>query len=360
MEGFLQVQHRVYGTVLQRVGFHAGAEWADFGDGQRRVAEHSEFGLDGLVLVAVRVVVVKGGIRHRHLRLAGQHAGQRTGDGKVAVRIGHIVQASHRSGLPVDHLVVDPDKAVGDGRTQLVLEGSGHDHRLGHRLAGQRINLAGVDDLVVHVKAGAANQREAVGVVGHDHAEVVVTGHAGARVPHALDAKGGHVKRRAALVGQVLLETQDDVHGTETVRQEGFGILTEKLGVERRDVGAQAADALFAAEAVLVDVAVRESVTVGVVEAKVGAVRLRLWERHQTCAWRQGGDVLTVLDAFEIGAFEDHVHKATRGWVRAVQGRPNRVSITRFTVVLDLGGEVPSITRLTISRVAVDHGHVSS
>ena len=193
MEGLLQVQHRVGGTVLQRVGFHAGAERTDFGDGQRRVAEHGKFGLHGLVLVAVRVVVVEGRVRHRHLRLAGQNAGQRAGDGELAVRIGHVVQAGHRPRLTVDHLVVDTHQAVGDGRAQLVLEGPGHDHWLGHGLAGQGVDLAGVDDLVVNLEAGASNQRKAVRVVGHDHAEVIVARHAGAGVPHALNAEGGHV-----------------------------------------------------------------------------------------------------------------------------------------------------------------------
>ena len=212
--------------------------------------------------------------------------------------------------MPVDHLVVDTDQAVRDGGAQLVFEGSRHDHRLGDRFTGQRVNLAGVDDLVVHVEAGAADEGKAVRVVGHDHAEVVVARHTGAGVPHALDAEGGHVERRTALVGQVFLKAQDDVHGSKSVRQEGLGVLAQEGGIKRGDVCAQAANALLAAEAVLVEVAVGEPVAVGVVETQVRTVGLRLWERNQSRAWRQGRNVLTVLDTLKVGAFEDDVNQA--------------------------------------------------
>ena len=90
----------------------------------------------------------------------------------------------------------------------------------------------------------------------------------------------------------------------------------------------------------------------------MGAIGLRFRQRNQTRAWRQSGDVLPVLNAFEVGAFEDDVHKATRRWIRAVQSRTDGVSVAGFSIVFDLSGEVPSITRLPIGGVAVDHGHV--
>jgi hypothetical protein len=89
----------------------------------------------------------------------------------------------------------------------------------------------------------------------------------GARVPNALNPESGHVKCATAFVWQVLFEAKNYVNRSEAIRQEGFGVFAEQSGVQRSDVRTQAPDALFTAEAVLVEVAVREFVAVAVVEA---------------------------------------------------------------------------------------------
>ena len=110
------------------------------------------------------------------------------------------------SRLTVDHFVVNTNVSVGEVHAEFIAELTRHDHRLGNHFARQRIDLAGVDDLVVHGHHRSADEVEPVGVVGHGHAEVVVPWNLSARVPCTLNAEVADVQFLATLVGQVLLE----------------------------------------------------------------------------------------------------------------------------------------------------------
>ncbi len=77
--------------------------------------------------------------------------------------------------MPVDHLVTDSDVSVGQVGAEFVLQVSCDDHWLWYDLAGHRIDLARVDNLVINGQGGSPNQGEAVCVVGHLEPEVIVS-----------------------------------------------------------------------------------------------------------------------------------------------------------------------------------------
>ena len=138
--------------------------------------------------------------------------------------------------MSVHHLVIHTDASVGQVHTELVAELTGDDHRLGHDFARQRVNLAGVDNLVVNGHDRAADEVEPVGVVGHGQTEVIVARNRRARIPSALDTQVADVQRLAAFVGQGLLEAQNHVDRTEAIGQERFRVCTEQGWAERGDV----------------------------------------------------------------------------------------------------------------------------
>ena len=242
MERFLEVQHRVSRAVWCDVLIHAGLERSNFGDLQRGVGEHVKFGLNGPVLVAISVVVVVRRVGHRDLGLPCHDVREWTGDGEETVNVGGARLTGDGPGLTVDHLVVHADASVGQVYAQFVAQLAGDDHRLGNNFTRQRIDFAGVNDLIVDRHNGSTNEVEAVGVVGHGQTEVVVARNRRARVPRTLNTKVGHIKRLAALVGQGFLEPQNNVDRPETIGEEGLGIGSKKRRVERGDVGLQASN----------------------------------------------------------------------------------------------------------------------
>ena len=213
--------------------------------------------------------------------------------------------------MTVDHLVVHADASVGQVHAQFVAQLAGDDHRLGNNFTRQRIDFAGVNDLIVDRHNGSTNEVEAVGVVGHGQTEVVVTRNRRARVPRTLNTKVGHVKRLAALVGEGFLEPQNNVDRSETIGEEGLGIGSEKRRVERGDVGLQASNRFLNFQPVAVNVPVRRPVAVAVVETEMGTVRLNFGQRDDTCVWSQRGHDLPVKGSLEVGSFKDDVNQAT-------------------------------------------------
>ena len=178
--------------------------------------------------------------------------------------------------MTVHHLVVDTDNSIGQVDTQFVAELTGHDHRLGHDFAGQRVDLARVDDLVVNRHDGAANEVEPVGVVGHGQTEVVVSWHLCARVPRALDAEVADIERLASLVWKRFLEPQNYVNWAKSIGQEGFGVSTQESGVERRNVGLQTSNGLLNFQAIPIQIAVGDVVAVAVIKAQVRTIGFHL------------------------------------------------------------------------------------
>ena len=83
----------------------------------------------------------------------------------------------------------------------------------------------------------------------------------------------------AAFVWKVLLEPEDDVDWSKSIRKERFWVVTQQLRIEWADVGLQAANRFVSVEdAVLVEVTVRNIVAVAVVEAQVRIIRLWFWQ----------------------------------------------------------------------------------
>ena len=152
-------------------------------------------------------------------------------------------------------------------------------HWLGHNFAGNWVDFACVDDLIVNGERGSSNQREAVCIVGHLQPEVIVSRNAGARIPCALNCQGGGLQSFASFVWKVLFKPEDDIDRSESIREEGFWVVTQQLRVKWTDVGLQAANRFISVKnAVLVEVTVRNVVAVAVVEAQVGIIRLWFWQ----------------------------------------------------------------------------------
>ena len=144
---------------------------------------------------------------------------------------------------------------------------------------------------------------------------MVVAGNRCARVPCALDAQVADIEWLTAFVGQRLLEPQNHVDRSETIGQEGFRVCAEQCRVERRDVRLETADGLLDFQAVAIHVAVRNVVTVAVVETQVGAIRLNLGQGNDTGVRRQGRHHLAMQRTLEVRAFEDHIDQtAVRGF----------------------------------------------
>ena len=122
--------------------------------------------------------------------------------------------------LAVHHFVIHANDSVGEVDAKFIAELARYDHRLGHNFSRERVNLAGVDDLVVNAHYRPANEVETVGVVGQRQSEVVVSRYRSARIPSSLNAKIAYVKRFTAFVGQRFLEPQYHVYRAETVGQE--------------------------------------------------------------------------------------------------------------------------------------------
>ena len=211
--------------------------------------------------------------------------------------------------MPVNHLVVHADAAVGQVHAKFVAELTGDDHRLGHHFARERVDFTGVDDLVVNGHDRSADEVEPVGVVGHRQSEMVVAWNRRARIPCTLDAKVAHVQGLTALVGQGLLEAEDDVHWTEPVRQERLGVGTQQGRIEWRDVRLQTADGLLDLQPIAVDVPVGGTVAVAIVEAQVRTVGFHLGQGDHTSVGCERGHNLSVEGALEVRAFEDDVHQ---------------------------------------------------
>ena len=146
---------------------------------------------------------------------------------------------------------------------------TGDDHRLGHHFARERVDFAGVDNLVVNRHDGSANEVESVGVVRHRQSEVVVTRNLGTWVPCALDAKVADIEGLTPFVGQRFLEAQNDVDWTETIGQERFGVGSQQRRIERGDVGLETANRFLNFQSVAVDVAVGNVVAIAVVETEM-------------------------------------------------------------------------------------------
>ena len=212
--------------------------------------------------------------------------------------------------MAVHHLVVDADASIGQVHAQLIAELSGDDHRLGNDFTRKRVDFTGVDDLVVHRHDGAANEVEAVCVVGHRKSEMVVSWNLRTRVPCSLDAKVADVKRLTAFIGQRLLESQNHVHWTKSIRQEGFGVGSQQGRVEWRNIGLQTSNGFLDLQTITVDVSVGDVVAVAVIEAEVGTIRFNFWKRNHTGIRRQCSHDLSVQRALEVRAFEDDINQA--------------------------------------------------
>ena len=108
---------------------------------------------------------------------------------------------------------------------------------------------------------------------------MIVSRNAGARIPCALNCQGGGLQSFASFVWKVLFKPEDDIDRSESIREEGFWVVTQQLRVKWTDVGLQAANRFISVKnAVLVEVTVRNVVAVAVVEAQVGIIRLWFWQ----------------------------------------------------------------------------------
>jgi hypothetical protein len=81
----------------------------------------------------------------------------------------------------------------------------------------------------------------------------------------------------ATFVWKVFFKPENQVNRSKSVWKEGFRVVTQGLRVEWADVGLQTANGLIAVEdSILVEVAIRERVSVAIIEAQMRVIRLWL------------------------------------------------------------------------------------
>ena len=118
----------------------------------------------------------------------------------MAIHICHATQAGGWVGLAIDHLVANTDVSVGEVGSKFILQLASDNHWLWHNFTSHRVDLAGVDNLVVHCQRRSSNQGEPVGVVGHLEPEVIVSWNARTRVPCTLNGQGARLEFPAPFI----------------------------------------------------------------------------------------------------------------------------------------------------------------
>ena len=180
-------------------------------------------------------------------------------------------------------------------------------HRLLDRLTRRRVDLGCVDDLIVDIEIGSADQTVAIDLELHHSSVMVAVDGLGAWIPCPRSMEIIVAERFTTLVREVLLEAQYHVHRAESIRQEGLWVIAQELWVEDHLV---------------------------VYRAGVGAKSL---------------DDLPVSPVFEVCPFHDQEDFATILGA-TIEGLTCILDQSRAIIVGDLGSEFPDIAARTDVR----------